>query len=116
MATNQISIFFLRFFFLIYTICEVFIEFVTASFLFYVLVFGYKACEILAPWPGIEFALNHQGSPQTRDSDLLIQGWDLGINISKQHSPQEIPYNHAGLGEIADLSVVRNLCRCAYDF
>ena len=40
-----------------WTIFKVATEFVTILFLFYVLVFwffGHKACEVLAPWPGIE--------------------------------------------------------------
>ena len=36
------------------TILEIFIEFVTTLLLFYILVFGHKACGILAPSPGIE--------------------------------------------------------------
>ena len=36
------------------TIFRVFIEFLTILLLFYVLFFDYKACGILAPWPGIE--------------------------------------------------------------
>ena len=27
---------------------------------------------------------------QTRDSDLLVLGWDLGTYVFKQHFPQEI--------------------------
>ena len=37
-----------------WAIFKVFIEFVIISLLFYVLVFGYEACRILAPWPGTE--------------------------------------------------------------
>ena len=38
-----------------WTIFKVFIEFVTIWFLFYVFFFfGHKACEVLAPWLGIE--------------------------------------------------------------
>ena len=33
---------------------EIFIEFVTILFLFYVLFFGHMACEILVLWPGIQ--------------------------------------------------------------
>ena len=33
---------------------KVFIEFVTVFYLFYILVFGYEACGILVPSPGIE--------------------------------------------------------------
>ena len=42
------------FFFLMWTIKKVFIEFVTILLLFYVLIFGQEACGILAPRPGIE--------------------------------------------------------------
>ena len=37
-----------------WTVFKVFIEFVTTLLLFYVLVFGLKACGILAPHPGME--------------------------------------------------------------
>ena len=37
-----------------WTILKVFIEFVTKLLLFYVLVFGHKAGEILVPGPGIK--------------------------------------------------------------
>ena len=47
--------FFLSFFFcLMWTIFKVFIEFVTICFCFMFWYFGQEACEILAPWPGIE--------------------------------------------------------------
>ena len=50
---DNVSIF-LRFFFLMWTIFKVFVEFVTILCLFYVLDFGLKASEILDPQPGIE--------------------------------------------------------------
>ena len=37
-----------------WTIFKAFIEFVTVSFLFYVWVFGHKACGILSPRPGVK--------------------------------------------------------------
>ena len=37
-----------------WTIFKAFIEFVTISFLFYVWVFGHKACGTLSPWPGVK--------------------------------------------------------------
>ena len=44
-----------RIFFSTWTIFEIFIEFVTILFLFYVLVFfGHDTCGLLAPWPRIE--------------------------------------------------------------
>ena len=46
---------FFKFFFLMWTIFKVFIEFFTILFLFYVFgFFGREACGILAPQPGIE--------------------------------------------------------------
>ena len=49
------NIFFLIFFFLMWTIFKVFIEFDILLHLFYVLsFFGHKACGILAPQPGKE--------------------------------------------------------------
>ena len=42
------------FFFLMWTIFKVFIEFVTILLLFYVVVFWLPGMWILAPWPGIE--------------------------------------------------------------
>ena len=42
------------FFFLMWTIFKVFIEFVTILFLFCVLAFGYEACGILASPKGVE--------------------------------------------------------------
>ena len=57
------------FLFLMWTIFKVFIEFVTILFIFFFFMFwffGWKACGILAPWPGIkpvpsalEGGLNH---------------------------------------------------------
>ena len=49
--------FFEDFFFPTWTIFEIFIEFVTILFLFYVLFFfffGHDTCGLLAPWPRIE--------------------------------------------------------------
>ena len=62
------------FFFLMWTILKLFIEFVTILLLFYVFpFFSLKACGILAPWPGIKLhllhwkvkssPLDHQGNP-----------------------------------------------------
>ena len=60
------------FFFLMWAIFKVFIEFVIILFLLYVLFFffGREACEIVAPWPGIKpFSLeppqDHQESPHS---------------------------------------------------
>ena len=46
--------FFKRFFFLMWNIFKVFIEFATILFWFMFWYFGHKACGILAPQPGIE--------------------------------------------------------------
>ena len=43
-----------KIFFLMWTMFKVFIEFVTILFLFYVLVFGFKAWRTLAPQAGIK--------------------------------------------------------------
>ena len=60
--------FFLRFFFM-WTIFKVFIEFVTTSRLFYVLVFlCQEACRILAPQPGIK-----PTSSSLEDKDLTTR-------------------------------------------
>ena len=61
-------IFFLRFFFLMWTIFKVFIEIVTILLLFYVRFFGHKACGILAPQPGIEPA------PPALEGEILTAG------------------------------------------
>ena len=45
---------FLRFFFLMWTIFKVFVEFVTILLLFMFWFFSHEACWILAPWPGIQ--------------------------------------------------------------
>ena len=50
----MVSYFFLRIFFLMWTIFKVFIEFVTILLLFMFWFFGHKACGILAPWRGID--------------------------------------------------------------
>ena len=42
------------FFFLMWTIFKVLIEFVTILLLFYILVLGHKVCGIFAPWAGIK--------------------------------------------------------------
>ena len=49
---NLAQVFFVLFFFFLWTIFKVFIEFVTILFLSYVLVFCCEACKILAPQPG----------------------------------------------------------------
>ena len=49
----SLSLFFLKIF-LCGPFFKVFIEFVTISFLFYVLIFWHKACRISAPQPGIK--------------------------------------------------------------
>ena len=67
-----------------WTIFEVFIEFVTTLLLFFMLwFFGHEACGILAPWPGIKptlsafeaWRLNHWGAREvpsvTFDSTLI---------------------------------------------
>jgi len=46
------SVFF--FFFWMWTILKVFIEFVSILLLFIFWFFGYEACGVLAPWPGME--------------------------------------------------------------
>ena len=51
-----------------WTVFKVFIEFVTTLLLFYVLVFGLKACGILAPYPGIEPA------PPALEGEVLTTG------------------------------------------
>ena len=74
---------YLSFFFLMYIIFKVVIEFITILFLLYVLVFfGPEAGGILAPQLGIESAplhwqaesqpLDHQGSPQTIFSGVIL--------------------------------------------
>ena len=54
--------------FLMWTIFKVFIEFVTILLPFYVLVFGPKACGILALRPGIEPA------PPALEGEILTRG------------------------------------------
>ena len=71
------------FFFLIWTIFKVFIEFVTILFLFYVLAFWPQACGILAPKAGIEPTL------PALEGEVLTTGppgespnvWILSLNI-----------------------------------
>ena len=54
--------------FLVWTIFKVVIEFFTVLLLFYVLVFGHKACGILTPWPGIE------PTPPALEGEVLTTG------------------------------------------
>ena len=53
-STQFLFFFFFLLFFLVWTIFKVFIEFVAILLPFYVLVFGPKACGILAPGSGIK--------------------------------------------------------------
>ena len=59
---------FLRFFFLMWIIFNIFFELVTILLLFYVLGFGLKACGIFASYPGSE------PMPPTLEDKVLITG------------------------------------------